>query len=925
MNDKRLIEETIPLEDISRESAREKSIRQGHISTLHIWWARRPLVACRAAVFGSLVIPSKISRETLKKTAEITKRWLPGYKKVNITDKELGGKEFYHFMRILCTWEASNNKEIIEHARLLIRESHDGNTPKVLDPFAGGGSIPLEALRLGCETYANELNPIAHIIELCTLVYPQKYGKEVEIEVDEKESNGQLALGTRDKPTKRVNKLAEDVRKWSKWIVNEAKKEIGSYYLDINGSIPIAYIWAKSIKCPNPLCNKDTLLMNGFWLVNHANAKIALKPKLDSTKTKIEFIVQNDREIDFNPNEGTIKNGGGICLFCRQTIPLSYILDSSQSKNTTDIPIASILEQNGKKIFRIVNQVDKNNYDNAGKHLKKLIKEYGKDIIPTEPLPERGSLGISPHWSNDSRSNKSWSELFNDRQLLSLTVFSQLIKKAYAKMTVEIKDEDYITAVLTYIALGVDRMADRCSRICRWDPSPTMSGINNTFSRQALQMVWDYAESNPFSNSSGSWLQSISWIPYVIEHCSKIENTNIKAMVGSATNVEIGNNSVDCVITDPPYYDAVPYADLSDFFYVWLKRSIGFLYPKIFKIPLTPKSQEIIQSSIRHNKNDVSAKDFFEKELSRAFVEISRVLVPDGIVDIMFAHKTTTAWETLINSLFNARLIVTSSWPIQTEMKSRTRAHGSAALASSILLNCRRITGFKEGYYDEVKSELKIKIEQRLNDFWTSGIRGSDFFISAIGPAIEVFGKYNRVKKLSGEEITVSDFLSLVRQEVTNYALQKILTRNVSTIDPETRFYILWRWAYDSLKVPFDDARILAQAIGTEVDNLMSKTGVLKKTGESVELLGPLDIKITKIESIIDALHKSCQLWAAGKKQDLAEFLEENGKIEDENFWSTAQGLSEVLPDGDKEKQLLQGLLASKSGIADLIKQTKLF
>lgn len=312
--------------------------------------------------------------------------------------------------------------------------------------------------------------------------------------------------------------------------------------------------------------------------------------------------------------------------------------------------------------------------------------------------------------------------------------------------------------------------------------------------------------------------------------------------------------------------------------------------------------------------------------LTDTFKEINRITDKKGLTTIFYAHKTTQGWETFINSILNSNFWMSSSWPLHTEMNTRLIAWHKAALTSSYVLTCRKINDLeKVGYLDEVERELKEKLQEKLGQFWNSNIKGADFLFSAIGPSIEVYGKYGEVKKLSGEEVSVSEFLNLVREEVTNYALEKILSEgDVTGIDPETRFYILWRWAYDGVKVPFDNARILAQAIGAEIDDLMSKSGVLKKSGENVELLGPLEIKINKVESTIDVLHRSCQLWASGKKQELAEFLEENAKIKDELFWSTAQALSEVLPDGDKEKQLLQGLLASRSGISESIKQTRL-
>lgn len=926
MDNKRLIEETIPLEDISLESAREKSIRHGHISTLHIWWARRPLVASRAAVFGSLVIPSKISKETLKKTGEITKRWLPEYKKIHITDEDLKDKELYHFMRVLCTWEASNNDEIINQAREIIKESHDGKSPKVLDPFAGGGSIPLEALRLGCDTYANELNPVAHIIELCTLVYPQKYGKWVDVEIeDDNKKNGQLSLDNDSvgKKTERVNKLAEDVQKWGNWVLEEVKKEIGRFYpTDPDGSIPVGYIWARTIPCQNPSCQTEIPLLRQLWLADTKARKISLVIVPDKQNKKIHFeISENINVKEFDPSVGTVVEASIYCPVCNSAIDGNTLRKLSVSKKMGERMIVVILHKpnSSQKNYRIANEEDQNMVKLAEKYLQKKVQDYkgGLSLIPDEQMNIHDPTTVAGRGYGIIY----WYELFNYRQQISLALFYLSIQKAH-KLMLNKSDSDYAKAVTTYLSCIHDRLVDYGNKFCTWG-APGEFAVH-VFGRQALPMVWDYTEINPFSDSTGDWKGAQDWVVRVIENISKSNSMSANLILGSATNIKLENKRINAVITDPPYYDNVQYAELADFFFVWLKRSIGYLYPSVFKTPLSPKSKEIVQNPTRHSTTE-EAKMFFEDLLTDSFKETYRVLQNDGVILVMYSHKSTSGWETLINSLLNSNLVTTASWPLHTE-RSGKMGHKTASLANSLSIVCKKQTGSSEGYYDEVKSELKNKIKNKLEGYWNTNIHGADFFISAIGPAVEVFGKYSKVKKLSGEEVSVAEFLNLVREEVTSYALEKILSEgNISGIDPETRFYILWRWAYDGVKVPFDDARILAQAIGAEIDELMSKTGVLKKSGENVELLGPFEIKVTKAETIIDVLHRSCQLWSQGKKQELANFLEESGRIKDGLFWSTAQAISEVLPDGDKEKQLLQGFLASRSGIAEAVKQGKLF
>jgi adenine-specific DNA methylase len=382
-------------------------------------------------------------------------------------------------------------------------------------------------------------------------------------------------------------------------------------------------------------------------------------------------------------------------------------------------------------------------------------------------------------------------------------------------------------------------------------------------------------------------------------------------------------------MTDPPYYDAVPYADLSDFFYVWHKRALHNRFPDLYRTPLTPKAKELVQQSEKVTSAARRKKDrtFFEEGMTDTFREMRRVVSSSGLVGVMFAHKTTTAWEALIQGLTRAGFSVSSSWPIHTEMKARLRAREAAALASSVLLLCRkRPEDAADGYWDDVRNELRVIARERLDFFWKQGIRGADFFISAIGPALSVFGRYTRVTRLSSEEVTVGQFLDEVRQIVTDYALSQIL-HGVKTgqIDPETRFHVLWKWSYGDAKVPADEAFKLAQALGIPTEQMWDKTGVLEKAGENVLAL-PItkrmrikDLGDPNVDgspaSTIDVLHRCCGYRDRGDTAGLAEFLGRSGHAKSEKLWTVAQAISEVLPDGDKEKQLLQGLLNQRERV----------
>ena len=385
----------------------------------------------------------------------------------------------------------------------------------------------------------------------------------------------------------------------------------------------------------------------------------------------------------------------------------------------------------------------------------------------------------------------------------------------------------------------------------------------------------------------------------------------------SATRLPYPDNYFDAVITDPPYYDNVPYSYLSDFFYVWLKRAIGHLYPELFATPLTPKSEEIVAYS--HEGGLEKGMQRFEEMITQAFSEIARVLKPDGIAIIVFAHKTTEAWESIINALLSAGLYLTASWPLHTEMQARLRAQESAALASSIYMVCRKRTTQETAYFSEIKDEIISRVQEKLEQFWNEGISGADFFISAIGPAVEVIGRYARVEKFSGEPVYVRELLEFVRKTVSEYALSRIMqSPNLGELDLATRFYLLFRWAYGKSIVPFDEARKLAQAVGLELSVYFNRSFIKHEKG-NIKCLEPLErgksLFDDEPENMIDILHKGAIYWENGKTSDLKNLLKEIGIGENPAFWQTAQALSEVLPEGDKEKQMLQGLLYSRNGV----------
>jgi len=906
---KAFIEHDFPVKEVSEHSAREKNIRHGHISTLHIWWARRPLAASRATIYASLVPAPKDERER---------------------------EERSKFIAELSKWENSNNKDLIEKARQDILDANDGNPPKVLDPFAGGGSIPLEALRLGCETYASDLNPVAVLIEKAILEYPQKYGQPIQRRqyFDErpwmKDDEKQITFGDDT-----VNPLLEDVKYWGNYVLEEAKKELGKFYPPApDGSIPVGYLWARTLPCANPNCKAEIPLVRHTWMVNKKNKKVAYKILINGNK--IDFEIREGKNIDFDPGQGTIARSNVNCPCCNTGIPAKETRAKFKvgENNQRMIAVVMIHPDRSGKTYRLSTINDIAIFNQAKKKLEtirqQMFDEWGMDPVPDEEIPLMSGTFNVPIYGFDS-----WGKLFNNRQQLSILVFSNKIKSIKNKI-----NSKYENTLMLYMAFLLDTILVRNTLINVWDTG--YEKISNLFGRQALPMTFDYIECNILSGSSGSWIGSDKWVLKVIKHCSEINNSCYVNQI-SATKLEIDDNTLDAVFTDPPYYNSVPYADLSDFFFVWLKRILFNEYSDFLSTPLSPKNDEICEmagwDSIRYAHK---TKKFYEDMIEKAFKEANRVLKPNGIAYIVYAHKSTEAWETIINAILNAGFYLTGSWPIHTEMKNRLRASESAALASSIYMVCRKRNTNETAYYTEVKPAIEKRVHKKLDQFWAEGIGGSDFFISAIGPAVEVFGKYASVEKLSGEKVTVKELLEYVRQVVSEHALNRILKNTqLGGIDNTTRFYLIWRFTYSNAKVMFDDASKLSRAIGFDLEANWDSAGLVKKDKQFISIKGPVERRnddtfhkrivkhfpnisqetlfedeLFPLEppSMIDILHQCLIFWGRNDRLTIVKLLEGSGYRNNNHFWQVAQSISDVLPDGEKEKQLLQGFLYGKEG-----------
>lgn len=886
MTDRRLIEEAFPLKEIGTESAREKSARQGNPSGLHYWWARKPLAASRAAILAS-VLPSP---------------------------RDDGDHD--DLLRLLVDaskWDYQRSRSSQDALNALLSRVPRNGTRRIalLDPFAGSGSIPLEATRVGLRTYSSDLNPVASILQRNLTVFSQRYGG-IPAPV-------QRPRGDQDLASEAVWGYQDEVCHWASEVYRRAKEQLNGCYPTEDDEEIVAYLWCRTLPCGNPACRATVPLYANSWLEKHGTDKgAALRLHTDATAKTFRFEVVVSQKFGFDPSEGTLSRGKLQCPFCGEITASKTLRQSASSRGEHLMCVATVRDDGAAgKVFRLPTNRDREGMAHARQLAESQAGETmgSSPAVPHEPLPPRGTLGFRV----TNYGMTVWGELFTERQTAALLTFARIVRESHQERLAEYRGTDsadpdgFADAITTVLATMVSRLAANMSRQCTWlavDGSRT----SNPFGTISIPMVWDFSETNPLNGQSANW-QLVQDATLAVIKLLPRENP-AEVLQTSADSLPHADGEIDVIVTDPPYYDAVPYSDISDYFYIWQKRMLDGIYPDLFSTMLTPKRSEVVENP-GHGKDALS----FERAISKCFVEMARVLSKDGIATIIFAHKSTVAWEHLLASVLAAGFVVTASWPVETEKRGRPRALDSAALASSVFLVCRKRSSNLDGFLDDVEPELRARLHERLDYFWSQGIRGADFFMSAIGPAVEVFGKHKRVLKLSGDEVTIGELLDRVRGIVADYALQRIVHGEAAgNVDEESRFYVIWRWAFGTSDVESGEAIHMAQSMGCEFDALVADKGVLNNKGDKVSLKGPTDR--TKIKGLgepaatgtlaplIDVLHRAANLWAAGQRQELADFLTEalpSGGID--RMQRLGQSIVDVLVPGDKERALYENFL----------------
>ena len=860
---KRLAEVDFPIAEVSKHAAREKSIRHGHPSTLHLWWARRPLASSRAVLLA-LLLPDPCdphcpeSFKTRARDALLGMKTRPSGWNQQVTTDEGLQRALLSFIADFANWDNAANPDYLETGRALVRAAHPEETPLVVDPFAGGGSIPLEALRLGCEAFASDLNPVACLILKVMLEDIPRYGPG----------------------------LADELRQVGAEIKVKAEEKLADLYpKDPDGAKPIAYLWARTVRCEAPNCGAEIPLMRSLWLCKKANRKWALRTKVVrevGAAPRVEFEIfepKADREVA----GGTVARARATCLCCRAVLPPERVRTQlSAQKGGADTvfdergnrtggarmtAIVSLKPGEQGRHYRLPTAADYAAVRLAQDRITRTLDEWerggrqGLCPVPDEPLPlMSGTFNVPLYGMN------TWGDLFTARQKVALVELGRMI----AKTEEPTKD---------FLAVALNRTADGSASVSSWLASG--EEVKHVFARQALPIIWDFGEANYVAEASRSWTSAVNSISNVVKAGSSQVAAG-QTQQSDATNHPVPDEAAGVWFTDPPYYFAVPYADLSDFFFVWLKRALPnhplLRDPFSPENELTPKDAELCEMA-RWDSRRYSHKDqqFFESGMAKAFAEGRRVLRQDGIGSVVFAHKTTEGWEALLSGMISGGWTITGSWPIATEMASRLRARDSAALATSVHLICRpRPEDAPVGDWADVLGELPVRVGDWMQRLTGAGVRGADLVFACIGPALQIYSQYSVVETAEGREVGLPEYLEKVWEVVGREALKQVLgtaeaqARNgaAGALEEDARLTALFLWTMQSTadnsssgsgiepedddgddedetprrkasgySLPFDVARRFAQPLGIHLDDWESR---IIKTEKGVVRLLPV-------------------------------------------------------------------------------------
>ena len=834
-NRRKLIEVDLPLDAINAES--DSGGKTGHPSSLHLWWARRPLAACRAVIFASLVDdPESCPEEFPTDEAQRAER-----------------DRLHQIITQLVKWESTDesqpeSRHLLAEARYQIARSVAracGETAPtepenvlrylcdkakpIYDPFCGGGSIPLEAQRLGLRAVGSDLNPVAVLITKALIELPHKFRNRPPVNPEADRAGMTVGKGRKQRrvPWRGAAGLADDIRYYGRWMRDEAFRRIGHLYPrvelpDGTSATVVAWLWARTVPCPNPACGVRMPLMKTFRLstkkTKTQDNRHWIRPVIDRESNTISFVVQdNDEEV---PSGGTVNRTGAFCLACNAAVPLSYVAERARGGEMDEQMIAMVAEGYRKRLF----------LSSTGEHVQ-IAREASPAWAPRGRLPSQ-ALGFRVQRYGFTE----WQHLFSARQLTALTTFSDLLAEVRGMVEGHGASLDYVRVVHTYLALAVGKIANSGCSFTRWRNDH--NSVESIFSRQAISMIWDYAEANPFSSSTKNFTDLIEGIARVVERLPADTNAAEVYQADAATTIHAQNGPI--IVTDPPYYDNIGYADLSDFFYVWLRPLLREIYPGLFSGILTPKAEEIVAGPrYEHPRRR------FEDLLGKALSLVRKRCSGEFPSSIFYAYKqqeeeregrASTGWETMLSAVISAGFQIVGTWPMLTELTTRQRSHGSNALASSVILVCRpRPDDAPAATRRQFLNELTRELPKALDRLTFEGhIAPVDLAQAAIGPGMQVYSRYSRVETISGEPVTVREALAAINQAIAEYD-----ERQDGDLDPESRFCRSWLQEHGFDQGRYGEAEVLCLAKGVAIGEL-ADARLLTAAGGVVQLL-PLD------------------------------------------------------------------------------------